>query len=222
MRPNINPCKTPVPSYLIEDEVLCTFGLITLKPIQIYNLYAVMPRFYYRTVVKRIKPYWKVPKYRKGIFFQSVYNRIISLNSRAATSIGRVSRSLCWLHIIPWWHHQMKTFSALLAIFAGNLPVTGEFPAQRPVRGALMFSLIYTWVNNCDAGDLRRNGTHYDVIVMTIIWWKYSRYCSNANKTIVITSFKDLYLLKLSAKSYSSCLTYIVYKNKIVAPLQIF
>ena len=27
----------------------------------------------------------------------------------------------------------METFSALLAIWAGNSPVTGEFPAQRPV-----------------------------------------------------------------------------------------
>ena len=27
----------------------------------------------------------------------------------------------------------METFSALLAICAGNSPVTGEFPAQRPV-----------------------------------------------------------------------------------------
>ena len=34
---------------------------------------------------------------------------------------------------IPWWRHQMKTFSALLAICAGNSPVPGEFPAQRPV-----------------------------------------------------------------------------------------
>ena len=34
---------------------------------------------------------------------------------------------------ISWWRHQLKTFSALLAICAGNSPVTGEFPAQRPV-----------------------------------------------------------------------------------------
>ena len=27
----------------------------------------------------------------------------------------------------------METFSALLAICAGNSPVTGEFPAQKPV-----------------------------------------------------------------------------------------
>ena len=33
----------------------------------------------------------------------------------------------------PWWRHQMETFSALLALCAGNSPVTGEFPAQSPV-----------------------------------------------------------------------------------------
>ena len=33
----------------------------------------------------------------------------------------------------PWWRHQMETFSALLAICAGNSPVPGEFLAQRPV-----------------------------------------------------------------------------------------
>ena len=34
---------------------------------------------------------------------------------------------------ISWWRHQMETFSVLLAICAGNSPVPGEFPAQRPV-----------------------------------------------------------------------------------------
>ena len=33
----------------------------------------------------------------------------------------------------PWWRHQMEAFSALLAICAGNSPVPGEFPTQRPV-----------------------------------------------------------------------------------------
>ena len=32
-----------------------------------------------------------------------------------------------------WWRHQMETFSALLALFVGNSPVTGEFPSHRPV-----------------------------------------------------------------------------------------
>ena len=35
--------------------------------------------------------------------------------------------------IATWWRHQMETFSALLALCAGNSPDTGEFPAQRPV-----------------------------------------------------------------------------------------
>ena len=34
---------------------------------------------------------------------------------------------------IAWWRHQTETFSALLAICAGNSPFPGEFPAQRPV-----------------------------------------------------------------------------------------
>ena len=41
----------------------------------------------------------------------------------------------------------METFSALLTICAGNSPVRG-------------------WVNNRKAGDLRRDRTHYDVIVL--------------------------------------------------------
>ena len=39
----------------------------------------------------------------------------------------------CVCYQRSWWRHQMETFSALLAICAGNSPVTGEFPAQRPV-----------------------------------------------------------------------------------------
>ena len=35
--------------------------------------------------------------------------------------------------LATWWRHQMETFSALLAICAGNSPVTDEFPSQRPV-----------------------------------------------------------------------------------------
>ena len=47
-------------------------------------------------------------------------------------------------------------------------PVNSPYKGQW--RGALMFSLICAWTNgwidNRDAGDLRRHGVHYDVIVM--------------------------------------------------------
>ena len=69
--------------------------------------------------------------------------------------------------IMPsWWRHQMKTFSALLAICAGNSPVPGEFPTQRPVTRSfdVYFDLRPNkgWVNNREAGDLRRYRPHYD------------------------------------------------------------
>ena len=45
-----------------------------------------------------------------------------------------VSWSYCCRSDHPtWWRHQMEAFSALLALCAGNSPVPGEFPAQRPV-----------------------------------------------------------------------------------------
>ena len=42
------------------------------------------------------------------------------------------STALC-LRTNSWWRHEMETFSALLVLCAGNSPVTGEFPTQRPV-----------------------------------------------------------------------------------------
>ena len=43
------------------------------------------------------------------------------------------SHTMMASQFFPWWRHQMETFSALLSFCAGNSPVTGEFPAQRPV-----------------------------------------------------------------------------------------
>ena len=64
----------------------------------------------------------------------------------------------------------METFSTLLAICAGNSPVTGEFPAQRPMmRGFDVFfdmCLNNGWVTNREAGDLGRHRAHYDVMAL--------------------------------------------------------
>ena len=64
-----------------------------------------------------------------------------------------------------WSRHQMENFSALLAICAGNSPVNSLHKGQW--RGALMFSLICTWMNGwVNSGDLRCHRSHYDVTVM--------------------------------------------------------
>ena len=70
-----------------------------------------------------------------------------------------------------WWRHQMKTFSAVLAICAGFHRSPVNSPHKGQWHGALMFALICAWindwVNNREAGDLRRHRCHYDVIVMS-------------------------------------------------------
>ena len=57
---------------------------------------------------------------------------------RCTIFLGRPGKS--------WWRHQRETFSALLALCAGNSPVTGEFPAQRPVTRS--FDIFFDlWLN---------------------------------------------------------------------------
>ena len=86
----------------------------------------------------------------------------------------------CW----AWWHPQIETFSALLALCAGNhwgIPLTKasdkdlwcflwSVPHKGRWHGSFMFPLICawtnSWVNNPDTGDLRYHHAHYDVIVM--------------------------------------------------------
>ena len=79
----------------------------------------------------------------------------------------------------PWWRHQMETFPALLTLCAGNSPMTGELPAQRSVTRS--FDVFFDLHLNkrlskqSQAGDLRRNGTHYDITVMaphTLYPWR--------------------------------------------------
>ena len=59
-------------------------------------------------------------------------------------------------------------------------PVNSQHKGQW--RRALMFSLICTWihgwVNNGEAGDLRRHRAHYDVTVMVAIWLSQHQWIS--------------------------------------------
>ena len=107
---------------------------------------------------------------------RTVYFAVLSCKSFSCWSLNNTRsdvahRPLPTDVLTPWWRHQMETFSALLAICSGNSPVTGEFPAQRPVtRSFRVFCdlrRINRWVNTREAGDLRRYRAHYDVIVMT-------------------------------------------------------
>ena len=67
--------------------------------------------------------------------------------------------------VIKWKH-----FSRYWPFVRGIHRSPVNFPHKGPWRGALMFTLICVringWVNNREAGDLRRHHSHYDVIVM--------------------------------------------------------
>ena len=126
-----------------------------------------------------------------------------------------------------WWCHQMETFSALLAICAGNSPHKGLW------RGALTVSLICAringWVNNREAGDLRRHRTHYDVTVvfffllpeqafeetveapaisdsMTLIW----RHCNDSVSVYLNAGIKNVWTINITSLQIST-----LYKNLI-------
>ena len=93
--------------------------------------------------------------------------------------------SILFIWTRTWWRHQMETFSALLALCAGNSPVNSPHKGQW--CRALMFSLICTWinawVNNHDSGD------RYDVIVMII----HEIYVVGM-KVVITFNFQNVYL----------------------------
>ena len=71
-----------------------------------------------------------------------------------------------------WWRHQWKHFPRNWPFVRGIHRSPVNSPHKGQWRKALIFSLICVWinvwVNNREAGDLRRYRAHYDVIVMWI------------------------------------------------------
>ena len=142
------------------------------------------------------------------------------------TSPGHQQRpliSLCWINkslsstrknFNSWWRHQMETFSALLALCAGNSSVPVNSPHKGQWRGALMFCLICAWindwVNNREAGDLRRHRGHYDVNVMCTPypvfqkWWYMQIYLCIFFKKARTT--KGIYITQISILIESNAL----------------
>ena len=84
----------------------------------------------------------------------------------------------------------METFSALLALCAGNSPVTGEFPAQRPVTQSfdvfLWFATEQTIEQTIEAVVI------WDaiVLIMTSLYFveaNYRPFCSDLSVLILIS-----------------------------------
>ena len=82
-----------------------------------------------------------------------------------------------------WWRHQMDMFSALLAVCAGNSPVTSDFPSQRPVRRS--FNVFF--LDGSFWCHVWRQSWHHD----------YSRFSVVVNHKHLHTSMSWLPLLNL-------------------------
>ena len=86
-----------------------------------------------------------------------------------------VRSSLRWLHddVIKWKDFRRYwTFVSGIHRWSVNSLHKGRW------HGALMFGLIRAWingwVNNREAGDLRRRSAYYDVTVMSMVcWWQW-------------------------------------------------
>ena len=119
---------------------------------------------------------WLSVRSRHNIeYFQNIGKRqpIFRLGDWGMLSVLCESKVCSVIYHCPWWRHQMETFSASLAFCVGNSPVTGWFPSIGQWREGLMFYLfcvwINAWVNNREAGDLRRHCANYDAMVMPLL-----------------------------------------------------
>ena len=86
-----------------------------------------------------IKEFYQSDNHRKEMLQKRMHIYMNILKTMARNPVRKTSFvSLRWLirclvGTRAWWRHQMEAFFALLAICAGNSPVTGEFPTQRPL-----------------------------------------------------------------------------------------
>ena len=90
-----------------------------------------------------------------------------TLKQRYADSIENYKHYCDHDDVIKW-----KNFPRYWPFVRGIHRSPVNSPHKGQWRGALMFSLICAringWVNNREAGDLRRHHVHYDVIVMVM------------------------------------------------------
>ena len=76
-------------------------------------------------------------------YFICWYHWLINVSQKQGLRTIVLIYKLIWSVLeYSWWRHLMETFSALLALCAGNSPVPVNSTHKGLWRGALMFSLI--------------------------------------------------------------------------------
>ena len=153
----------------IQPYFQCISRLIT--PSITTNL-SCDPLFHFASGIKIMFSiiYWYFHRISHGSFHSSHCNRYM------------VPHELCLLlalYRVLWGSVSISFKQIMMTSSNGNIfprywPFVRGFhwspvnsPHKGQWRGALMFSWICVWINNREAGDLRRYRAHYDVIVMS-------------------------------------------------------
>ena len=111
---------------------------------------------------------WKELNYAWNMKFPELFSK---LPFELSVSWYKLIKMSCGPDDAIKWKHFPRYWPFVRGIHRSpvNSPHKGQW------RGALMFSLIWSWtsdwVNNGEAGDLRRHRVHYDVIVMADIFF---------------------------------------------------
>ena len=102
--------------------------------------------------------------HRNGFHINSlVPSKFLLQGNGHVTTVLRLNDDvITWKHFPRYWP------------FVNNSPVTGEFPLKASNAKLWCFlwsvSWINVWVNNPEAGNLKHQCAHYDVIVMAVLW----------------------------------------------------
>ena len=117
-------------------------------------------------------------KYMASLIARETYRKHVkhchTVPADTLVPLGAMTYAGTSLIKFTWWRHPMETFSTLLAIYAGNSPVTGEFPTQRPVTQS--FDVFFDLSLNKRLSKqwwgwwFEMPWCHYDVIVMIYVY----------------------------------------------------
>ena len=116
----------------------------------------------------------------------------------------RTQANYCPLPLSAWWRRQIETFSALLAICAGNSQVPGEFPTQKPVTWS--FDIFY---------DLRLNkrlskqswGRWFETLSCPL--W---RHCNGIFTIIILGEWLREYMAVAQSNYILKSILYVIYQ----------
>ena len=113
---------------------------------------------------------------------------------------------------LPWWRHQMEIFSSLLALCVGNLPVTGEFPSQRPLTRSLMFSLICALNKRLS----KQSWSWWFEMPSRSLW----HHCNGLNKNLHTNSYEEetwiIFNNYFNANVFIHVEKYVILRNKCI------